>query len=298
MEKLSKLILEIEEKKIKKVPVVVCAQEEELIKALFDTLKYDIIASPILIGDAEKITEILKKRELELSNLKIIDKKDMKEASELGVELLIKGEGDFLIKGLVDTSIILKAILNRKDEIFEKGKIFFSHVTVSEIDSLDRVIIFGDAAMNILPSKDEKIKILENCYHVAKKIGIDKPKIAILAAKEKVSEKMQATKDAAEIVEIFKEDNRFIVEGPLALDNAISKRAAKVKGIKGKIQGDADIFIMPNIEAGNIFYKTLCYLTKSRNAGILIGAKFPIVITSRADEEDTKFLSIILASIV
>lgn len=298
MEKLSKLILEIEEKKIKKVPVVVCAQEEELIKALFDTLKYDIIVSPILIGDAEKITEILKKRELELSNLKIIDKKDMKEASELGVELLIKGEGDFLIKGLVDTSIILKAILNRKDEIFEKGKIFFSHVTVSEIDSLDRVIIFGDAAMNILPSKDEKIKILENCYHVAKKIGIDKPKIAILAAKEKVSEKMQATKDAAEIVEIFKEDNRFIVEGPLALDNAISKRAAKVKGIKGKIQGDADIFIMPNIEAGNIFYKTLCYLTKSRNAGILIGAKFPIVITSRADEEDTKFLSIILASIV
>lgn len=294
----SKIISKSKENKIKRVPIVVCAEEEELIKALLDALKEDIIASPTLVGDAIKISEILSKHGKKIEEFKVVDIKTKEEASREAVDLVLKGKGDFLIKGLVDTSIILKAILNKKEEIFEKGKAFFSHVAVAELDSLDRTIVFGDAAMNILPDVEAKIKILENCYYVANRIGIEKPKIAILAAKEKVSEKMQATKDAAEITKILENDSRFIVEGPLAFDNAISERAAKVKEIKGKIQGDADIFIMPNIEAGNIFYKALCYLTKSKNAGILVGGKIPIVITSRADEEESKFLSIVLASVV
>lgn len=294
----SKIIAKSKENEIKRVPVVVCAEEEELIKALLVALKENIIASPTLVGDAVKISEILLKHNRELREFKIVDIRDKEEASKIAIDLILEKKGDFLIKGLVDTSIILKAILNKKSEMFKEGNAFFSHVAVAELDTMDRTIIFGDAAMNILPNVDTKVKILENCYYVADKIGIKVPKIAILAAKEKVSEKMPATKDAAEITNIYRDDTRFIVEGPLAFDNAISEKSAKVKGIKGKIQGDADIFIMPNIEAGNIFYKALHYLTKSKNAGILVGAKIPIVITSRADEEESKFLSIVLASVV
>lgn len=283
----------------KKSPVVVCAHEEEILKAIIRSIDEGIVESPILIGDLHKINEILKNMGRENIVFKGIDIATKEESSAKAVDLILSGEGDFLVKGLVDTSIILKAILNRKDEFKnDTGKIFFSHVTVAEIKMLERVFIFGDAAMNIAPKLEEKISIMENCYKVAKSIGINKPKIAILAAKEKVSPKMIATQDADEIKRRFENETRFIVEGPLALDNAVSKRASEIKGIKGKIQGDADILIMPNIEAGNIFYKALCYMTESKNAGILVGAKVPIVITSRADTEESKFLSIVLASFV
>ncbi|MGL6114094.1 phosphate acyltransferase [Cetobacterium sp. SF1] len=294
----SKLLIRAKHKKLKKNPVIVCAEEEEILKAVMDAFVEKVIESPILIGDSIKIIEILKKLTIDYSTIEIINSITKEEASSLAIDLIINKKADFLVKGLVDTSIILKAILNKKEMFSQNKEIFFSHVAVAQLDNLNKIIIFGDSAMNILPNVNQKINILENCYLVAEKLKIKKPKIAIIAAKEKVSEKMIATLDADIITKKFSDDKRFIVEGPLALDNALSEKASEIKGITGKIKGDADILIMPNIETGNVFYKSLCYLTEAKIAGILVGASIPIVLTSRADSEESKFLSIVLASIM
>lgn len=296
----SQLLARCKENHVKKIPVVVCAQEDELLKAILRAEREGIITSPILVGDREEIVKHLLQNGANLDEYQIIHGEGKEKCSEMAVQSILSGAGDFLVKGLVDTSIILKAILNKKEELSksENGEIFFSHVTVAELDVIDRVIVFGDAAMNILPDVETKIKIIENCYSVWNALHLGTSKIALLAAKESVSKKMIATLDAQIITQNLSLDERFIVEGPLALDNALSKKSAEIKGISGKIQGDADILIMPNIEAGNIFYKSLCYLTKSETAGILVGAKVPVVITSRADDEESKFLSIVLASVI
>ncbi|MGL5203459.1 MAG: phosphate acyltransferase [Cetobacterium sp.] len=296
----SELLEKCKESHVKRVPVVVCAHEDELLKAILRAKREGIITEPILVGDREEIVKHLLLNGADLDDFQIVHGDTKEKCSEIAIQSILSGAGDFLVKGLVDTSIILKAILNRKEDLAKsKGEdIFFSHVTVAELDSIDRVIAFGDAAMNILPDVESKIKIIENCYSVWSALHLQTPKIALLAAKEHVSKKMIATTDAHTITKKLAEDERFIVEGPLSLDNALSKKSAEIKGIAGKIQGDADILIMPNIEAGNIFYKSLCYLTKSKTAGVLVGAKIPIVITSRADSEESKFLSIVLASVI
>lgn len=284
-------------KKEKSTPIIVCAHEENILKSIYRCIKESIVNTPILIGDEKKIKEILKLEKIDVSNFKIIDILDKIEASERAIELIINNEGNFLIKGLVDTSIILKAILNKKEDLKRDKEIFLSHVSVIKNEKIDRLFLISDAAMNISPSVNDKIKIIENTLIVSKALGMVKPKIALIAAKEKVSERMIATVDAKKVEEYYK-DKDTIVEGPLALDNAISQEAAKIKGLDGKIKGDASILIMPNIESGNILYKSLTYFCKSEIAGVLIGAKVPIVITSRADEEENKFLSIVLATLI
>ena len=281
----------------RKIPIVVCAEEDEIMEAIFRAQDENIIISPILIGEGVTIKKILDKNHKNHLEYVIVEEIDKNEAAKKAIELLLNREGDFLVKGLIDTSILLKAVLNSRGEIADKN-VFFSHVTVVDSDFLNRVIIFSDGALNILPSVKDKIKIIENCYKIAKKIGIKIPKISLIAAKEKVSPKMIATIEAEEVKKYFENDVRFIVEGPLALDNAISQESAHVKKLKGQIQGDADILIMPNIEAGNIFYKTLSYFSNSKLAGVLVGGEIPIVVTSRADNEENKFLSIVLATAI
>lgn len=281
----------------RKIPIVVCAEEDEIMEAIFRAQDENIIISPILIGESVTIKKILDKNHKNHLDYVIVEEIDKNEAAKKAIELLLNREGDFLVKGLIDTSILLKAVLNSRGEIADKN-VFFSHVTVVDSDFLNRVIIFSDGALNILPSVKDKIKIIENCYKIAKKIGIKIPKISLIAAKEKVSPKMIATIEAEEVKKYFENDVRFIVEGPLALDNAISQESAHVKKLKGQIQGDADILIMPNIEAGNIFYKTLSYFSNSKLAGVLVGGEIPIVVTSRADNEENKFLSIVLATAI
>lgn len=297
MKDFSLILKKCKENKEKKTPVIVCAEENELIKSICKCLNENLINKPILIGDKNKICKMLSQNNKSSDDFKIINVLDKIQASEMAVQHILTGDGDFLIKGLVDTSIILKAILNKKQQLSREKNIFFSHVSVVKADGLDRLLLISDAAMNIAPDVNDKIKIIKNALIVAKGLDIINPKIAILAAKEKVSEKMKATLDAKQIVDFY-HNTDLIVEGPLALDNAISKKSAEIKGISGSIKGDADILIMPNIEAGNIFYKTLTYLTNAKVAGLLIGAKVPVVITSRADSEESKFLSIVLATLI
>lgn len=291
------LILEMcKGKKDKKKPVVVCAHEKEVLKSIIRALNEEIIKEPILIGDAIKIRELLLEEKEKLERYKIIDVLEKVEASAQAISCILNNTGDFLIKGLVDTSIILKAILNEKEKLSTGENIFFSHVALVKIDKMEKLFLISDAGMNIAPGVEEKIRIVENAVTVAKALKIENPKIALIAAKEKVSPKMKATLDAKEVANFYK--NKYIIEGPLALDNAVSRTAALVKGIQGEIKGDADILIMPNIETGNVLYKAITYFSNSQIGGLLIGAKIPIVITSRADTEESKFLSIALATLI
>ncbi len=270
------------------------AQDEDVLKAIKEAVKENI-CKPILVGDADKIAEIAGEVELELNNIDIIDEKDGNEACRKAVELVSSGKADIVMKGLIDTSIILKAVLDK--EIGLRTGNVLSHAAVFSVDTYHKFFIVTDAAMSIAPDAEEKRQIIENTLTLSRALGAQIPKVAVICAKEKVNPKMPATLDAQELVQM-QNDGKItgcIIEGPYALDNAISKEAAEIKGIKGEAAGDADILLMPDIEAGNILYKALTYLANAENAGIILGAKAPIVLTSRADSDKAKLNSIALS---
>lgn len=276
---------------------VAFAQDEDVLKALKAAVK-ERICEPILVGDKEKIIDISNEINFDLSDIEIIDEKDGTLACRKAVSLVSSGQAQIVMKGLIDTSIILKAVLDK--EIGLRTGNVLSHAAVFSVDTYHKFFIVTDAAMSIAPNADEKRQIVENAAVLSRALGAKVPKVAVICAKEKVNPKMQATLDAAELVEMQSEGKMAgcIVEGPYALDNAISKEAAELKGIKGEAAGDADILLMPNIEAGNVLYKALTYLANADNAGIILGAKAPIVLTSRADSDKAKLNSIALSVLV
>jgi phosphate butyryltransferase len=287
-------IIELAQKKGPKRLVVAAANDEDVLKAIKIALEENICV-PILVGDREIINKISKNIGLSLSNIEVIDEKDSKKASITAVSMVSSGNADIVMKGLVDTSIILKAILDK--EIGLRTGNILSHAAVFEIKNYHKILLVTDAAMNIAPDVDEKRQILENVLKLTHSLAIDNPKVAVICAKEKVNPKMQATLDAQELVNLRNNGKilNCIVGGPFALDNAISKEAAALKGVNDPVAGDADILLMPNIEAGNVLYKALTYFSDSENAGILLGASAPIVLTSRADSDKAKLNSIALA---
>ncbi|WP_313343542.1 phosphate butyryltransferase [Sedimentibacter sp.] len=270
------------------------AQDEDVLKAIKEAVNENI-CKPILVGDTDKITELAKTVDLELNNIDIIDEKDGNKACRKAVELVSSGKADIVMKGLIDTSIILKAVLDK--EIGLRTGNVLSHAAVFSVDTYHKFFIVTDAAMSIAPSVEEKRQIIENTLTLSRALGAKLPKVAVICAKEKVNPKMTATLDAEELVQMQKDGKitGCIIEGPYALDNAISKEAAEIKGIKGEAAGDADILLMPDIEAGNVLYKALTYLANAENAGIILGAKAPIVLTSRADSDKAKLNSIALS---
>ena len=277
-----------------KTIAIACAQEPQVLMAIDDANKMGI-ADAILVGDKEKIQELAKEISIDLGKYEIIDIKDLNEASLKAVELVSSGRAHIVMKGLVDTSIILKAVLNA--EVGLRTGNILSHVSVFDVSGHDKLCLITDAAMNIAPDLNEKKQIIENAAKVAYSLDIDEPKVAVICAKEKVSPKMPATVDAAELEKMNKsgEIKGCLVGGPFALDNAVSLEAANLKGITHPVAGHADILMMPTIEAGNILYKSLVFLADTKNAGIIVGAKAPIVLTSRADSQETKLNSIALA---
>lgn len=270
------------------------AQDEDVLKAIREAVNENI-CKPILVGDADKITELAGEVGLDLNNIDIIDEKDGNEACRKAVELVSSGKADIVMKGLIDTSIILKAVLDK--EIGLRTGNVLSHAAVFSVDTYHKFFIVTDAAMSIAPDVEEKRQIIENTLTLSRALGAEIPKVAVICAKEKANPKMPATMDAQELVQMQKDGKitGCIIEGPYALDNAISKEAAEIKGIKGEAAGDADILLMPDIEAGNILYKALTYLANAENAGIILGAKAPIVLTSRADSDKAKLNSIALS---
>ena len=272
---------------------VACCQDKEVLMAV-EMARKEKIANAILVGDIEKTKEIAKDINIDLNNYELIHIEDLSEASLKAVELVSSGQADMVMKGLVDTSIILKSVLD-KEKGLRTGNIL-SHVAVFDVEKYDRLFFITDAAMNLVPSLNEKKQIIENACKVAHSLDIDTPKVAVICAKEKVNPKMKDTVDAKELEEMCNrgEIKDCIVGGPFALDNAVSIEAANHKGIEHPVAGKADILLAPNIEAGNILYKSLVFFSESKNAGVIVGAKAPIILTSRADNEESKLNSIAL----
>jgi len=282
--------------KSKKVISIACAEDQDVLLAVEKARSVGVVDA-ILVGDCEKIKQIAKKNDINLGNYRTVDIKDINEASREAVRLVSSGEADLLMKGLVDTSIILKAVLDK--EIGLKGDSVLSHVAVFEIEGWNRLFYVTDAAMNIAPDLNAKKKIIENAVKVAKSLEIENPKVACICAKEKVNAKMTDTVDAKALEDMNKngELEGCLVGGPFALDNAISEEAARHKGMAHPVAGKADILMAGDIEAGNILYKSMAFFARSKNAGIIVGARKPIVLTSRADNEEAKLNSIILGSL-
>lgn len=280
-----------------KTLVVACAADEHVLEAVEMARKENII-HPILVGNKDEIHKIFSTHNIDESNYVIIDETDKPTACLEAVKLVSSNQGYYLMKGLVDTSVILKAALNKEVGLRTQNRI--SHVSVMEVPTHDKLLYMTDGAMNIAPNLDEKRQIIENSVKIAHAVGNECPNVGIIGAVEKVNPQMEATLHAAELVKmneegIIKECN---VGGPFAIDNAISVEAAKHKGITNPIAGKVDILVMPRIEAGNVFYKTMMFLASAKSASVIAGAKKPIVLTSRADSKESKFYSIALGALV
>ena len=274
----------------KKVAVAV-AQDKEVLLAVNDAYEYGII-DPVLIGEKPEIEAIARENGIDLAKFKIIHVSDKTEASRIAVELVRNAEVSMLMKGFVDTSVVLKAVLDKEKGLNIVG--LLSHVGVFSIQGYERLFIQSDSAININPDLRQKACIINNAVDVALALGNELPKVAVLCAVEKVNPKMQATLDAAELTEMNErgEIKNCMVKGPLALDNAISHEAAKLKGIEHPVAGNADVLIAPNIEAANILNKSMEYFGRAKKAGVIMGASVPIILTSRASSEDSKLNSI------
>ncbi|WP_434797492.1 bifunctional enoyl-CoA hydratase/phosphate acetyltransferase [Terrisporobacter vanillatitrophus] len=277
---------------------VAAAHDEEVLLAIQSAVEKDIIV-PILIGEENKIREISKEINFDLNGIKIIQKDTIEECAETAVRLVSSKEADFVMKGLLDTSVILKSVLNKEWGL--RTDSLLSHVMVYEIPTYDKLLVTTDGGMNIAPDYDQKVKILKNAIEATKPLGLEEIKVACLAAKEKVNPKMPATVDAKALQEAG-ERGEFgegvIVEGPLAFDLAVSKEAAKIKGFESRVAGETDIMLMPTIEVGNGIGKTLTYFAGGKSAGIIMGAKAPIVLVSRADSHESKLYSIAYGALI
>lgn len=276
---------------------VAAAQDRDVLSAVHSAAKQGLI-KPLLVGDKEKILSIAKENGIVIDNDSIIDEPDKEAACMRAAELVRDNKASLIMKGFVDTSYIMKAVLKKENNL--KGSHQISHVLVMEVPGFDRLFYITDSAMNIAPTLEQKVSILKNAVTVAHALGNNLPKAAVLCAVEKVNPKMPCTLDAESLTKMYQqgEFSGCLVDGPLALDNAISLEAAKHKGILSPVAGNAEILLVPDIEAGNLLNKSMEYFAKAKKAGVMMGAKVPIVLTSRATSPESKMYSIALGVLI
>ncbi len=287
-------IVEIANVKGVKKLAVASAQDADLMAALFRAVREGLI-SPILVGNKTEITTIAESAGLSISGVEVIHEPDADKACEISVRMVRNGNADFIMKGNVRTSVFVKRILDKNNGLMTGN--LLSHVAFFETPHYHKILGITDAALNIAPDINEKVDIIQNAVVTCNKLGIMNPKIGILAAVEVVNNKMEATVHA-DILKKMNQQEKLkgcIVDGPLALDNAISADAAKHKGIVSEVAGDVDILLAPEINSGNILYKSLSFLGGASAAAIVTGATIPVVLTSRSDSDKNKFFSIALA---
>lgn len=276
--------------------VVPMAHNEEALDAVKMAMDEGWVTSGVLIGDVSKIKELVVTIQLNLKEFKLIDITDQEVAAREAVKMLVEKKVDFLLKGLIDTKAYMKAILDKEFGLVPEGNLL-SHVALMQLPKYHKLLGITDVAINIDPDASQKIKMVENIVDVFHKLGIEKPKVAIVCPVEKVNPKVKSTMDAAELVEYFKGRDDLIVEGPYDLYISVSKHAADEKGVVGEVCGDADILIFHNLDTANAVYKSLNeFVENVRSAAIVAGAKIPVILPSRADSADTKKLSIALSS--
>lgn len=279
--------------KIKKVVALANAQDEYALSALVYAHKKGIVDA-VLIGDVPKIKELLIKFGENPSDYEYISSDDEKKSAELAVSLVKEKQADIPMKGLMMTSSFMRAILDKEKGLIEEDHLL-SQASVIENKNENRFMVFTDCAVNISPDVNAKIKITQNAIRIMKKLGVDIPKIAVLSALEKVNPKILSTVEASEVAQSEEFINKYPIIGPVAMDIALSKKAAEHKGIYNEVCGQADIFVMPDLDSGNICTKSLVFLSHIEIAGVLIGTKTPVIMTSRTDSVRDKYLSILLA---
>jgi len=276
---------------------VAAAQDEAALEAVM-AAREGGLAQPILIGDEASIRALAAKLGLDLAGVCLVHEPDPAQAAARAISMIRSGDADVLMKGMIDTSVLLKAALDKASGI-GSGRLM-SHVAVMEVPNHGKLLVVTDAAINIAPDLAAKVDIVANAVKVARALGLKRPKVAILAGLEKVNaEKMPCTADAA-ILTVMARRGQIrdcAVDGPLALDVAVSAECARVKKLESEVAGDADVLVAPDIEAGNILYKSLVDLGGAKAAGVVMGASVPVVLTSRADSAETKLASLALAAL-
>jgi phosphate butyryltransferase len=279
----------------KKKLVLAAAEDQHSLGAVLKAWNENLI-DPVLIGDKPGIESICEAYNYDITGLTVIQEPDPEKATEIAVRMASTGEADILMKGKIGSSMLLKGVLN-KEWGLRTGNLL-SHIALFEVETYHKVIAVTDVAMNIAPNLREKIAILNNSVACLNKLGYIMPKVAVLGAVEMVNENMEATLDAALLSKMNQRDQirNCIIDGPLAFDNAVSLESSKLKGIRSEVAGDTDLLLMPDIEVGNVLYKSLVFFAKASVASIILGAAVPIVLTSRSDSERAKFDSILLAA--
>lgn len=275
---------------------VACAEDAEVMTAVEGARKAGI-ANAILVGNADKIKDVAAKLGIDLGNYEVVDERGgVAKAALKAVELVSSGKAQILMKGMLETADFLRGVLN-KEVGLRNGKRVLSHAYIHEVKGYDRLFFICDPAFNMYPELKEKVGIINNTVELAHSFGVECPKVAALAAVEVVNPDMPPTLDAAALTQMSQRGQikGCVIDGPLALDNAISPESAKHKKIKSEVAGYADILHVPNIEAGNMLAKGIVYFSENKTAAVVLGAKAPIVLTSRADSAETKLLSIATA---
>lgn len=288
---LNRLILGGKKKKL----ILAAAQDQHSLGAVLKAWESNLI-EPILIGDKTGIESICEAYNYDISGITIINEPDADKATFEAIKMTSSGQADILMKGKIGTSTLLKGVLN-KEWGLRTGNLL-SHFALFEVETYHKVIAVTDVAMNIAPNLQEKIAIVNNSVACLNKLGYILPKVAVLGAVEMVNENMEATLDAALLSKMNQRDQirNCIIDGPLAFDNAVSLESARHKGIRSEVAGDTDLLLMPDIEVGNVLYKSLVFFAKANVASIILGAAVPIVLTSRSDSERAKYDSILLAA--
>lgn len=279
---------------IKKVAVA-AADDEHTLEAVFRASN-DKLVEPVLIGDKARIAKIIEKLQVQYDFNNIINVTSNSEAAEMAVQLINENEADFIMKGKLQTAELLKAVVNKERGL--RTDRIMSHVAIQEIPSYHKLLAITDGGMMMYPNIEEKKQIIENAVEIFLSLGYECPKVAVLAAIETINSKMPETVDA----NILKEMNRYgeikncIVEGPISFDLAMNKESAEIKGFESPITGNVDILVVPNITAGNILSKSIIELAGSKMAGMIVGAKVPIALTSRGASSEEKYLSLVLSA--
>lgn len=290
-------LVEIAKSKRTRKIAVAAAADQDVLEAIQNSQKEGIV-EPILVGNKDNIHQICKKIQFNIDELELYNIPDRLEASLKAASLVREGEAEILMKGLVSTGILLKAVLD-KDHGLRKGEVL-SHVAVFESPFYHKLLGVTDAAMNVYPELHEKIAIIKNAVELFHLLGHENPKVAIVGSVETINPKMEATMHAATIsmMNYRRQIKGCIIDGPLAIDNAVSRKSAEQKDIISNVAGDVDIILAPNIDGANILYKALNFLGGASSAAVIMGATAPVVLTSRADSEKSKYLSIALAAAI
>lgn len=287
----------IESSVTKRVTVaIVCAADQNILLTVKMALDQNI-CSFLLFGDKSDITRLAGEVNLDLNQSQVVIVQSTLEPEQDAITAIHQDQAQLLMKGNISTKALLKAVLNNETGLRTSHSHVLSHVALFEIPAISRPLLLTDAAMNIKPTLQQKVNIINNVVKVAHAMGIKQPKVAILAAVEVINEAMPSTLDAAILTQMSHRGQitNCLIDGPLALDVAISKKAAQQKNIRSQVAGEADVLLVPELEVGNALYKSFVYLANARVASVISGAQVPIVLTSRADSSENKLSSLLLA---